>query len=228
MPTAVPSQPRGRVPPGPQYVFEELKSPNLNGRKLRKRVKPLDFYRNEKLVYGYRDTSSKLPSILGVIRNVGEDVTSAGMPVQKRFKRGDDEEEIEASATMQVYDEFEAEPVERVIAIPTPSFKPIVDGEPSTLISDAFGCVTGWIKLAYGAEQVFNPDPDQTKVFFMAKGQAILSIGNQQTKIPQFGSFMVPPNNAFSLRHSKNQKVPCLLSFVALSGDQRPSSEYTE
>src|SRR5690606_17331274 len=156
-----------RATAGPQYVFEELKTPLVNGKKLRKRIRPLDYARNERVVYGYRDPESKLPSGVGVIKNVGEDVA----PPAKKSKHVEqsEKERVEIHDTMTVNNES-GEKAPRVLAIPRPRFKPIVEGNESTMISEAFGELTGWIKISAGADQQFNADPDQSKVFFVAKG----------------------------------------------------------
>lgn len=210
-----------------QYVFEELKTPTMNGRKLRKRIPRLDHYRNERVVYGFRDATSQLPSVIGIVRNTAMDVTSAGMPPQKRQKQRE-VDDVPMHEVLDVFDHETNSVVPRVVSIPKPSFKPLVEEDNSSLISEAFGGVTGWIKLAYNAEQKFDEDPDQSKVFFVAKGEVLLTIANTTTRIPQFGTFVVPPNNEFIISHAKTNKMPILISFVALAGTQVPSAEAEE
>ena len=288
---------RASRPAAPEYVFEEIKTPIVDGKALRKRLPRLDHHRNERIVYG-TSPSSSMPSILGVIRNVtkedyGEDddnddegtldrnnplnvpaLTSLPaltmVPVMKKsaIEGGEDEEDEEGKEELKevartiaiwkpefsaiggkggktrrregslvledpVFDEPEddefdenGEPKDREDArLPQHRWRPAAH-TPRAEIAEAFGCVSGWLKISRGSEQYFDADPDQSKIFFMIRGLAIFTIGHRSTHLPTHSSFIVPPGNPFTIAHGSDWKTPILLAFVALPGDVYPTSEY--
>jgi hypothetical protein len=269
----------------PLYVFEEVKTPRVEGKAVRKRIPRLDHHRNERIVYGLSPSSS-MPSILGVIKNYSEEEEG-----KRKYLEPDIVPMIPKMAVLTVLpkdgdgadgaaaegDDSSSEPtpVNRTITIPQPEYSPIggnsgrkrkrggqgevledplFDGSaememeeleesggvvvggggvssaatrpPRAEIAEAFGCVSGWLRIARNSEQYFNADPVQSKLFFVARGHVILTIGEQSTRLPPLGCFVVPPHNEFTLAHGSASNQHAYLSFIALPGDQFPTAEY--
>ncbi|XP_049850485.1 uncharacterized protein LOC126322692 [Schistocerca gregaria] len=211
------------------YVYEQLKTPRDRwGRPKRNRLPPLEFWRNERVVYGHRK-GELIPSLIGVIRN-----TSIPTPLRPSRRRRLPTPPIEAAMGDHgdtQYGTISAAPGEggreekRVVAIKTPTWKTISIGNPKALIADSFGGVTGWIKLLSGSRQEFGADPRQSKVFFVQKGQLSVQIDKKVIHVSSGGTVLVPPNYSFTLTNISKGYVPCILAFIAYPGDMLPSDE---
>lgn len=212
----------GPRPSGKPYVFEEIITPvnAANQRRLRKRLPPIDRSKNERYVYGYRG-NSQMQTVVGVIRNVGE--TQAEKPYRRPINP-DHQAAVDAPirSTMPAKDISGAER-DRVIVLPAPDFSSVDGQDNSSQIGEAFGGVTGWVRLAHGALQEFVADPDQSKIFFVCRGIIAVEIDGNLSRIPQFGCFIIPPGNQFKLIHASLSTLPTVLSFVALPGDHEPT-----
>lgn len=208
---------------GKPFVFEELITPvNNGGRRLRKRLPPIDRSRQETYVYGYRG-DSQMQTVVGVIRNVSD--PHAEKQPYRRPKSEDHQIAVEAPmrSLMNSKDVLGAIQ-ERTIVLPAPEFSAVDGEDDSTQLGEAFGGVTGWVRLAHGAYQEFVADPDQSKIFFVSRGIVALQMNDTISRIPQFGCFIIPPNNQFKLYHASLSTLHTVLSFVALSGDHEPSA----
>lgn len=212
----------GPRPSGKPFVFEEIITPvNNGGRRLRKRLPPIDRSRKETYVYGYRG-DSQMQTVVGVIRNVS-DPNAEKQPYRRPIS---EDHQLAVDAPMRSLMNS-MDPVgdvqQRTIILPAPEFSAVDGEDDSSQLGEAFGGVTGWVRLAHGAQQEFVADPDQSKIFFVCRGIVALQMNGTISRIPQFGCFIVPPNNQFKLFHASLSTLHTVLSFVALPGDHEPS-----
>lgn len=226
-PTATYGNGYGPRPSGKPFVFEELITPvNNGGRRLRKRLPPIDRSRNERYVYGYRG-DSQMQTVVGVIRNVS-DPNAEKQPYRRPVSQ-DHQSAIEAPMkSLMTSKDTEGAMQDRTIVLTAPEFSAVDGYDDSSQLGEAFGGVTGWVRLAHGAQQEFIADPDQSKVFFVCRGIVALQMNDTIARIPQFGCFIVPPGNQFKLLHASLSTLHTVLSFVALPGDHEPSTTNEE
>ncbi|CAG8464935.1 3196_t:CDS:2 [Ambispora leptoticha] len=193
----------------------EIKNEQGLRRSTRRKIRPLKFWKNEKVVYGRAEEGSKVPvPIIKEIITISDNEEVIRPPLRKHAT-SEKRATTEKRKSLEIVDwETDRTVTRQIIFVPS-MFEPNDPGyryKFQKTFSDGQFFSSGLLVLPEGVEKPAKNAKDSSMVFYVIKGKVTVTIHKTTFRIASGGQFLIPRGNQYRIVNENENEAKLFFS----------------